>query len=293
MVNSRLPRVSVLLASHGSPWLREAVESVLAQTFGDLELLILDDANDPRAEALAREVEDPRVRYLPSPKGLGPAANHHRGLRECRGSLVALINHDDVWRPRLLERLTEALDAEPGSVIAFADHGCIDETGKYLSEYSAVVKRRFGRDDLVAGVHAPFARLAVVSRSIPIAQAAVWRRDAVLRIPRSVHGAYDAYIAYRLARSCAGAVYVDEQLADWRQHGGALNRANSLPNALGNLRLALQTCLDPKMQPIRRSTMAALPWAARGVAAAVLHRATRPWSSRARAQTCAARRRCR
>lgn len=97
---------------------REAIDSVLGQTFGDLELLLVDDGSTTASTAYARSVaaEQPdRVVYLEHAKhenrGTGPSRNV--GVRHARGELVAFLDADDVWVPEALERQVQLLDDNP------------------------------------------------------------------------------------------------------------------------------------------------------------------------------------
>lgn len=219
--------VSIVLASFRSPWLSEAVASVLAQRLGDWELLVLDDANDRTTEDVVRGLRDPRVRYLANSRPLGPALNHQRGIDEARHDLVAFVNHDDVWEPTLLARLVPVISRHPEAILSFADHSVIREDGSIDYEGSDRCSSAFGRAGLTEGLHQPFAELAVVHKAIPVAQAAVMRKAALPRIPHWVGGAYDFYIATRLAATGQGAVYVAERLARFREHATNLGLRRS------------------------------------------------------------------
>lgn len=226
--------VSVLLATHGSPWVKTAVESVLAQTFLDYELLVLDDVPDIETKMYVEGLGDARVRYLPSSRALGPAGNHSRGLRAATGSLVSIINHDDRWRPHLLSTLVPELMREPRATVVFSDHTCIDREGHELLGAADSLSRQWGRALLSPGLYVPFRCLAARG-TIPIAQSAVWRRSAVHSIPNWTYGSYDTWIALQLSKGGGGAIFVPERLAEWRVHDDALTRNVSVRKALGNL----------------------------------------------------------
>lgn len=212
------PLVSVLLAAYRPTHLREAIESVLVQTFTDLELLILDDSREGCAtHDLTASCNDSRIRYFPS-EHLGVARNHNRGLLASRGRFVAIINHDDVWEPELLRELTTALIADTSSVVAFSDHIVIDDDGRINPELTERFTEQWGRSRLEPGVHRPFKELATVRQALPIAQAAVWTRSAVPCIPDWAGDRYDYWIGMTLSSSGRGALYVPKRLARFRVH---------------------------------------------------------------------------
>ena len=106
------PRVSVLLAVRdGAPWVEDALASVLAQTLGDLELIVVDDGStDATPQIVAAAAADPRVRLeRRPPEGLTRALNH--ALAVARAPLVARLDADDVALPERLARQVAFLDA--------------------------------------------------------------------------------------------------------------------------------------------------------------------------------------
>ena len=107
------PRVSVVIpAYNAAACVRRAVDSVLAQTCADFELLVVDDGSrDATREVLAGYGE--RLRVL-AQANAGPAAARNHGLREARGEFVAFLDADDWWLPAKLERQVALLDARPG-----------------------------------------------------------------------------------------------------------------------------------------------------------------------------------
>lgn len=115
----RSPRVSVItIFLDAGPFLQEAIDSVLAQTYTLWELLLVDDGSMDGSSELARRVaaEHPdRVRYLDHEdhRNLGMSASRNLGIRSARGEYVAFLDADDVYLPPKLEHQVELLDARP------------------------------------------------------------------------------------------------------------------------------------------------------------------------------------
>lgn len=117
------PRVSVVIRSYnrGERLLR-AIDSALAQTFEDREILVVDDASeDGSAEAVAQRYGD-AVRLVALNSNLGAAGAANVGVGEARGRYVAFLDSDDEWMPRFLELSLAALETHPASVLSYCDY---------------------------------------------------------------------------------------------------------------------------------------------------------------------------
>lgn len=101
----------VVPAFNSAAYLREALESISAQTYRPIEIIVVDDGSkDDTAEVVA--AYRPSVRFVTQPTA-GPAATRNRGVREARGELIAFLDADDLWHPEKLARQTARLDARP------------------------------------------------------------------------------------------------------------------------------------------------------------------------------------
>jgi len=107
------PAVSVLMSvKNGAAYVREAVESVLAQTASDLELIVIDDGSVDATATVLAAIPDPRLRVVhQEPAGLTRSLNRALGL--ARAPLVARLDADDLALPDRLERQRRFLDAHP------------------------------------------------------------------------------------------------------------------------------------------------------------------------------------
>jgi glycosyltransferase involved in cell wall biosynthesis len=124
------PTVSVVMAARNyARFLPAAVESVLAQTVTDWELLIIDDGSTDETPAAVRSfLGDRRVRYLASDR-LGQPRAKNLGARLARGAFIAFLDADDAWRPTKLERQLDLLHARPAVGVCFCRRLLMDEAG--------------------------------------------------------------------------------------------------------------------------------------------------------------------
>jgi glycosyltransferase involved in cell wall biosynthesis len=122
---------------NGQNYVSESLDSLLAQTYTDFELIISDNASTDGTEEICRAyaVRDSRVRYLRQPVNIGAAPNHNYLVQTARGKLFKWTSHDDLYAPKLVERCIEALDDQPELILAHAHMGYVDEQGKTLEDY--------------------------------------------------------------------------------------------------------------------------------------------------------------
>jgi len=127
------PRTTVIITSFNyAEYLRQAIDSVLAQTDTDFELLIVDDGSTDESAAHARAYLDPRIQVVVQPhRGTGAARN--AGLRAARGRCIAFLDADDVWVPEKLAMQSELLDRRADIGLVYARFGVIDADRRMLS----------------------------------------------------------------------------------------------------------------------------------------------------------------
>ena len=115
---------------------------MLAQTYDDYELIIVDDCSPDDTPEVVRALEDPRIRAVRHPENLGQSAAVNTGIRMARGEYVALLDDDDEWLPRKLQRQVATLDAsDPGVGLAYTWLDVVDAAGA----------RRDGQRSVISG----------------------------------------------------------------------------------------------------------------------------------------------
>ena len=130
-----MAKVTVLMPTYNvAPWVEEAIQSVLGQTYGDFELLVIDDCSTDDTVAVVRGIRDPRIRLVQNERNLGLAENLNRGLSLVTTEYVARMDGDDIALPHWLEREVAVLDGCPevgvcgGGGIRF---GAVDSTIRF------------------------------------------------------------------------------------------------------------------------------------------------------------------
>ncbi|MEO8702118.1 MAG: glycosyltransferase, partial [Kofleriaceae bacterium] len=129
MATESTPLVSVVMPvlDPHPVYFREAVESVLAQTLTDLELVIVEDPSAARGTEMIAELRDPRIRHIVNATRTSLVDQRNQGLHAARGELVALLDADDIAVPARLQKQVDYLRRHPdvdvlGSQLFIIDH---------------------------------------------------------------------------------------------------------------------------------------------------------------------------
>ncbi|MEO8603619.1 MAG: glycosyltransferase, partial [bacterium] len=141
------PRVTVAMpARNAAPFIRRAIDSVLAQRDIELELIVLDDASDDDTAAIAAAIGDPRLTVLRNPQRRGIGACHNIVLRRARAPYVAHVDADDYILPGALRRLVDALEGDPAAGQAHCYYFDVDQDGLTTRDEFAQRWELFHRD---------------------------------------------------------------------------------------------------------------------------------------------------
>ena len=117
----------IIAAYNAASTIAATLDSVLAQTFTDFEIICVDDGSTDRTSAILAEYSD-RVRVVDQPNS-GPAAARNHGARLSSGEYLAFLDADDLWMPTMLERTVAALDADPSLTLVYCNPSVADSEG--------------------------------------------------------------------------------------------------------------------------------------------------------------------
>ncbi len=123
--------VSIIMPSYNTArFLGETIDSVIAQTYTNWELIIVDDCSaDNTDEIVGKYLVDERVRYIKNEKNSGAAVSRNRALREAKGKWIAFLDSDDLWEPNKLEQQITFME-ENGYHFSYTNYIEIDEASK-------------------------------------------------------------------------------------------------------------------------------------------------------------------
>ena len=234
------PTISVVMSAYnGLPYLGRAVESILGQSFGDFEFIVIDDgSSDPGVLPLLRRyaARDARVRLVSrANKGLTVTLNE--GIEMARGEFIARMDGDDVAKPARFARQLAALRADPGLVCVGADFELIDGAGRLLTRVIPP------RDDRA------IQRELLVGHTAICHPTALMRREAARKV-----GGYDAAFKY------------SQDLDMWLRLG-EVGKLGNVPEVLLQFRMHEASVSETKREEQRRFSREACEraWARRGI----------------------------
>lgn len=133
MTNPTAPAVSVVVPCHdAAPYLGRTLASILAQSWQDLEVLVVDDGSRDDPAAVVDAIGDRRVRFWRQPASGGPSAPRNRAIAESRGRYIFFCDADDVMKPGKIERQVGILADRPAVALVFTDFEVVDEDDRVL-----------------------------------------------------------------------------------------------------------------------------------------------------------------
>lgn len=164
------PRVTIgVPVYNGQKYIRFALDSLLAQTIPDLEVVVTDNCSTDSTPRIVRDyaARDPRVKYVRNNTNLGPARNYNRCIELARGGYFKWSSADDVCAADFIEKCVKVLDADPSVVLVYPRTSVIDPEGKVVYHYGYELELADPR---------PYVRLA-----------------RLLNVNHKVHGAHELY----------------------------------------------------------------------------------------------------
>lgn len=230
-----IPKVSVVIPNYNhAPFLEKRINSVLRQTFQDLEIICLDDAStDNSIEVISRFADLPNFRFIPNQANSGSVFRQwNKGFREARGKYIWIAESDDYADERFLETLIAALEANPSVGVAYCQSWVIDENDvrKFIIEHQREhIDRNRWLSSFINTGQDECSRYFILGCMINNASSALVRRSVVESIGYAdenwrIAGDWIFWAKMLLASDIA---FVAEPLNFWRQHSGTVRSSTS------------------------------------------------------------------
>ncbi|MGF1933014.1 MAG: glycosyltransferase [Nostoc sp. ChiQUE02] len=130
--SKKLPKISVIIPAYNSEkTIKQTIQSVLNQTFGELELIVINDGSQDSTLEVVRQIRDSRIKVF-SYSNAGGNVSRNRGLHRAVGDFVSFLDADDLWTPDKLQSQLKALQENVTAKVAYSWTDYIDINGQYL-----------------------------------------------------------------------------------------------------------------------------------------------------------------
>ena len=225
----KMPQVSIVIPAYNAErTLRQTVESVIAQSFTDWEMIIVNDCSRDGTMTLAQELAsgDERIRVLSNEENRGVSFSRNRGVQEARADWVAFLDSDDIWRSDKQEKQMRAAEIGDADIYC-AGFDFMDGDGNPLTGI----------------MHIPetITYKGLLKKNVVSTSGIMIRRDWMLRHPFRRDVAHeDLYEWLVLLKAGAKAVGIDEPLHTLRIFQRGSRSGNKLRSAMNRMRLYRQ-----------------------------------------------------
>jgi glycosyltransferase involved in cell wall biosynthesis len=199
---------------NGADYIKQAIDSILAQTYTNFELIISDNASTDKTQQICLDYakRDKRIRYYRNKENIGAAANFNRVFLLSSGKYFKWAAHDDVLGPDFLLKCIEILEANPSVVLCHSKTGRINERGELTGEYDFDSKTNWAKP------HNRFGDLILFDNDAWVALFGLMRSDSLRKT--QLLGSYESADRNLLAEiSLVGEIYsIPETLFFRRDH---------------------------------------------------------------------------
>jgi len=238
MDNTHLPLVSIVFTSYNhAEYLKQAIDSILAQTFTNFEFIIVDDCSTDGSIEILKQYKDSRIKLNLLEKNTGSYVKaSHFGALKAVGKYILFAQCDDYAEPHQLHRLVEQMVANPGVGVVFSRSTLVDEQGKFISDdyniRDRAFKIKFKQDGLVSG--SEMLKFLSYSCIIPNLSAALVDRELYFKaggLPERFLMAADWAFWIEMTTLC-DFYYLSESLNNFRQHATTIRSKTKIDNQL-------------------------------------------------------------
>ncbi|MBK8015283.1 MAG: glycosyltransferase [Betaproteobacteria bacterium] len=230
MTNPTAPAVSVVVPCHNAAaFLGRTLTSILAQSWRDLEVLVVDDGSSDDTAAVVGGIADARVRFWRQAASGGPSAPRNRAIAAARGRYVFFCDADDVMKPGKIERQVAILAARPAVALVFTDFEVVDEDDRllepsFLAAYSTLRAIVAGGEQADGSLRRDLMVCGLIRANFIGTSSVAVRRDVLAEVgvfDESLASSEDLDLWLRIARR-HGCAFLDIVGHAYRRHAGSL-----------------------------------------------------------------------
>jgi len=207
------PLISIVLCCYnGQQFIKQQIESLLSQTYPNIEIIISDDAStDGTVKILEEFLSEQRIKLFFQPANLGSSKNFEFAVGKAHGDFIAFSDQDDIWLPTKVEKLYAAIGE---SYLVYCDSELINEKGDKLNKKISDLRRMYAGKDTAGFIlfNVVWGHAMMISRAL---------LPLILPIPSGIP--HDIWIAFRAA-TITGIKYLDLPLTLYRQHNSTATK---------------------------------------------------------------------
>ena len=201
--------VSIIMPSYNTArYIKNSIDSVLAQTYKNWELLIVDDCSTDNTDEIIAQFNDSRIKYVKNEKNSGAAVSRNRALAQAKGKWIAFLDSDDLWAPEKLEKQLKFM-AENGYAFSYTRYEEIDERGNATGSLVGGPKR--------------ITKTGMFNYCWPGCLTVMYNREVVGDIQIADIRKNNDYAIWLKACRKADCYLLPETLASYRKRGGSIS----------------------------------------------------------------------
>jgi glycosyltransferase involved in cell wall biosynthesis len=200
--------VSIALCTYnGETYLKEQLDTLINQTYPDIEIVVVDDCSKDNTVKILQEYANtyPQIRLYTNQENLGYTRNFEKAIRLCKGEYIALCDQDDIWDKNKIEIMGELIG---NNILAYHDSEFVDETGTPINKRLSDVKNCYSGSD---------SRFFLFDNCV-LGHAILFRKE-LLNFVGNFNDTviHDRWLAYA-ATNNGSILFVDQTLIKYRQH---------------------------------------------------------------------------
>ncbi|MBQ8822672.1 MAG: glycosyltransferase family 2 protein [Lachnospiraceae bacterium] len=220
----RQPKVSVIMPVYNSvKYIKEAIDSILNQTFKDFELILVEDCSNDGTKAIIEGYKDERIKIIYNFENKGVAYSRNEALEHCKGEYVAIMDHDDISLPTRFEEEVDFLDKNP-------DYGVVGGRVQFIGANGEFIK-----GSGTALVNPQYIKANLLFRNVFCNSEVMFRRDLVrennLCYDESCYGMEDFKFWIKMSKITKMS-NIDSVFLKHRIHGGSITQTVSEKNTV-------------------------------------------------------------
>ena len=220
--------VSVVIPTHNrGDLITETIESVLAQSYGNIEIIVVDNGSTDDTEEVIKKINAPNLQYIKQENSGGPAGPRNHGVRRSSGEYIAFLDSDDIWLGDKIKRQVEIFEKMPEVGLVFCQ--CRFFGKEYHGKTIYPVKASSGNvfDDIINGNFVP--TVSVVCRRAALTETGAFDESIKLR-------AFEDYELWMRIAYKHRFYFINEPLCLLRMHSQSMLGSDNLKSHLGAFR---------------------------------------------------------